>query len=579
MRPLLSTRLSYLKAARSIHCQIKYQNRYYAAISGSKNDVQDCDIVIIGGGPAGLAFANALVFHQPIRESLRIALIEAGDLERVRQWSMPQDAFSNRVSSLTNASRKFLSDIGAWSRVDESRVARIEEMQVWDGVSDASITFNANEAGISMKDGHAAYMTTMTENLNLQRALIRTLDNTSGVNIVDNTKVSSIVKDTENGGWPIVHTSSGGTFRARLLVGADGPNSPVRKFAGIESYGWAYDTRAIVATLYHAPRVEGLQNPNTTAYQRFLPTGPIAFLPLSSTASSFVWSTKPAIAAALTNVDGQILAHMINAAFRLPEVSLRHLYRIIMEEQENLTPEMILEEIRWRERSHSIDQYSAYSSYATEALGVPADDADLVPPVVKSVQEGTVASFPLRLSHADSYIGEDGRGARTALLGDAAHTTHPLAGQGLNMGLGDAQALADAINDAVLVGGDIGSRTALLPYTRSRYFENHKLLSVVDKLHKLYGSTLPPVVWARSVGLEVVNELDVLKAAIMISAGSNLGSLKERVGRQGVSPWSVAATGVEIAGGLVDAVNLVGRTFQGTVSAGLRSVAESMERR
>ena len=239
-------------------------------------------------------------------------------------------------------------------------------------------------------------------------------------------------------------------------VGADGPNSPVRKFAGIESYGWAYDTRAIVATLHHAPRVEGLQKPNTTAYQRFLPTGPIAFLPLSQAASSFVWSTKPAIAEALTSLDGQSLAHMINAAFRLPEVSLRHLYRVIMEEKPKITPEVILEEIRWRERSHNIDQYSAYSSHATEALGVPANDAELVPPVVKSIQEGTVASFPLRLSHADSYIGEDERGARIALLGDAAHTTHPLAGQGLNMGLGDAQALAKAINDAVLAGGDIG---------------------------------------------------------------------------------------------------------------------------
>ena len=69
-----------------------------------------------------------------------------------------------------------------------------------------------------MKHGQDAYMATMTENLNLQRALIRTLDNLGGIDIIDNTKVSSIGKSTENGGWPLVHTSAGRTFRARLLV-------------------------------------------------------------------------------------------------------------------------------------------------------------------------------------------------------------------------------------------------------------------------------------------------------------------------------------------------------------------------
>ena len=66
-----------------------------------------------------------------------------------------------------------------------------------------------------------------------------------------------------------------------------------------------------------------------------------------------------------------------------------------------------------------------------------------------------------------------------------------------------------------------GSRTALLPYGRERYFENHKVLSACDKLHKLYASTAEPVVWARSVGVEVLNELDAVKAAIMLNAGSN----------------------------------------------------------
>ena len=207
----------------------------------------------------------------------------------------------------------------------------------------------------------------------------------------------------------------------------------------------------------HAPRLEGLQHPNTTAYQRFLPTGPIAFLPLSPTVSSLVWSTKPALAAALTAADPQVLALMVNAAFRLPEVSMRHLHDLLLEEQEPITPDSILSEIQWRERSHDIDQHSAYSSLCSDVVGIPPNDADLLPPPVVSIQPGTIASFPLKMTHADTYIGEDERGSRVALLGDAAHTTHPLAGQGLNMGLADAQALADCIHESVLVGGDIGA--------------------------------------------------------------------------------------------------------------------------
>lgn len=207
----------------------------------------------------------------------------------------------------------------------------------------------------------------------------------------------------------------------------------------------------------HSPR-SSFQPPNTTAYQRFLPTGPIAFLPISATTSSLVWSTSPSIAAALKRVDPSVLASMINAAFRLPEVSLQYLHNLLLEHEKSGTPiklAQIQEEISWREKSHGIHNTSAYSS--TSAFdGIPPDDADSIPPVVASLQMGSVASFPLKYSHADSYIGE-GAGARTVLIGDAAHTMHPLAGQGLNLGLADVEALARCIEDTLIQGGDIGS--------------------------------------------------------------------------------------------------------------------------
>ncbi|OBZ66876.1 Ubiquinone biosynthesis monooxygenase COQ6, mitochondrial [Grifola frondosa] len=337
-----------------------------------------------------------------VRETLRITLVEAGDLSRVRGWSLQPSSFSNRVSSITNASQSFLTDIGAWAHVEEERTSPIEEMQVWDGISDARITFSADDSLSAL-------------GLLPREPLDKT---TPSVELADKVKVQSIQKENREGdGWPLVHLSDGRVLRTRLLVGADGLNSPVRAYAGIQSYGWAYDTHAIVATLNHHPQTS-FQTPNTVAYQRFLPTGPIAFLPLSPTASSMVWSTKPALAAALLASDPAVLACMINAAFRLPEVSLRYLHAQILEAHKAgspLTLQQLKDEIRWRERSHGIDSRSAYSlSEENNNSGVPPEDASALPPAVTSVQPGTAASFPLRNMHADSYIGE-GIGARTVL--------------------------------------------------------------------------------------------------------------------------------------------------------------------
>lgn len=154
----------------------------------------------------------------------------------------------------------------------------------------------------------------------------------------------------------------------------------------------------------------------------------------------------------------------------------------------------IVSEIEWRDSRLEIEE-------------------GLHPPDVIGVEDNTRASFPLKLRHADSYIAE-----RIALLGDAAHVMHPLAGQGLNQGMLDVQALCEILQDCKHLGQDIGSVLTLEPYATKRYLENHIIMGVVDKLHKLYSIESGPLVTLRSWGLEVVNELDRVKAAIMQQA-------------------------------------------------------------
>lgn len=362
-------------------------------------------------------------------------------------------------------------------------------MQVWDGVTGARIEFDCAPGSAPPAGAAIAYM---NENLNLTSALLKRLDELGGVSVFDNARVERIAygEETEEldlREWPVVYLSGGKQLSARLLVGADGGNSPVRSFAGIEARGWDYNRHGVVATL--ELEGEGWGGASTKiAYQRFLPTGPVAMLPLPGNYSTLVWSTTPSNASLLKSLSAKDFIAMVNAAFRLSPADLEYM--------------------------HTQDSGQA-EEYSWRLEHTPLD-ARTVPQTVIGVQQGTVASFPLRLRHADTYIGE-----RVALVGDAAHTIHPLAGQGLNQGQGDVQSLAKTIEYAVSHGQDIGVTMSLEPYASERYVENHVLLGVCDKLHKLYSVGSGPLVPLRSLGLSAVNALGPLKTFLMNQAAGN----------------------------------------------------------
>lgn len=419
----------------------------------------------------------------PTTANLRIALVESQNLSKTQSWSLPSHLYSNRCSSLTPSSVRFLESIGAWKHVKRERVQAYQEMQVWDGISGARIEFDwpgQHQGKI------VAYM---NENLNLTSSLLKRLEELGGVEILDSQKVETIELGQETDqldlqSWPVVQLSSGRQLTARLLVGADGGNSPVRSFAGIASHGWDYNRHGVVASLDMENSGWGGEE-YKIAYQRFLPTGPVAMLPMPGNHATLVWSTTPQLAAHLKSLNSTDFIAMVNAAFRLSTVDLAYMHTM---------PDGQAEELEWRLKH------------------TPFDSAK-VPQLVTAVQEGTIASFPLKMRHADTYIGE-----RVALVGDAAHTIHPLAGQGLNQGQGDVESLANTIEYAVTHGQDIGVKLSLEKYNAERYATNNMLLGVVDKLHKIYAVESGPFVGLRSVGLQAVNALGPLKSFFMNQA-------------------------------------------------------------
>lgn len=404
-------------------------------------------------------------------------------------------------------------------------------MQVWDASNEGTIQFDWKHES-RQYNAPAQTIATMTENLNLTRGLLKRISELGGdSSLFSNTSVS-LIKNGDNdvngadlSTWPVLaleaknttsSTTSPSSIAARLLVGADGFNSPVRAYAGINSNGWDYDRHGVVATLKVQPiesadeyqadlfaDESGLSN-RATAFQRFLPSlgGPIAILPLPDNHASLVWSTTPAHASYLKSLSPVSQLAMVNAALRLSAVDLKYLFTLPASSPHG-------------------DESEHESQLGWRLQHTPAPSAARHPPIVTSIQPGTLASFPLRFRQSTSLINP-----RVALIGDAAHTVHPLAGQGLNLGLADASALADTIAFSVEHGMDLGDMMSLERFSSERFGRGLLMGGGVDFLNHLYqlgaggdGPVSGLVGKARGWGMGLVDAIPGLKGLIMKQAG------------------------------------------------------------
>ena len=403
------------------------------------------DIVIVGGGMVGNTLACALG-----GSSLRVALIESQAAPTETQGDY-QDGYDVRVSAITLASRALFENISAWDAIRSRRISPLREMQVWDAQGSGEIHFDAAELG----EAELGYI---IENRVIVAATRERLKQFGNVDLYCPSSVSAL---HPNDHQVSVDLGSGECLDAGLVVGADGAHSPIREWAGIPSRGWDYQQTAIVAN------VKTARPHRACAYQVFLPSGPLAFLPLTDGLSSIVWSCDQGRAEELLRLDDPTFMQALSAAFG--------------------------------------DRLGAIES-TSQRVG-----------------------YPLTLAHASHYIGE-----RIALVGDAAHRVHPLAGQGVNLGLLDAACLAQVLLEVTTAKKDIGARAVLRRYERWRKGDNLAMLAVTDAFKRGFASQHQPLVALRNAGMRLADRLGPAKQAIMrhaVGLGGDLPELARNVRR------------------------------------------------
>jgi 2-octaprenyl-3-methyl-6-methoxy-1,4-benzoquinol hydroxylase/2-octaprenylphenol hydroxylase len=376
------------------------------------------DVAVVGGGMVGAAAALALA-----RAGFSTALLEA---HAPTPWSAGAEV-DLRVVGLAPSSIALLDDLDVWTSIRQARAGSYTHMHVWDAESGAAIDFDAASEGRD-KLGY------IVENSLVQWTLWQALE-TAGVRRLCPARVQDFEAREER---IQLELADGETLAAGLLVAADGAASPLRQLAGIGTRGRDYAQRAVVAHV-------ATERPHeSTAWQRFMRSGPLALLPLGDGRSSLVWSLPEAEAQRVLALDDQAFLDELGLAsdFRLGRI------------------------------------------LATTKR----------------------AAFPLKLQLAERYQAD-----RFVLLGDAAHAVHPLAGQGVNLGLRDVAELRDTLLAARIAGRDIGAAHVLRRYARRRRSADTLDALGFDALARIYAWQSPALVAARGVGVRLLDRLAPLK--------------------------------------------------------------------
>ena len=395
----------------------------------------DYDVIIAGGGLNGLTLALAL-------DSAGITTVVI-DTFAIQESLSPK--FDGRSYALSAASQKMLDALGLW----EDLVRHAEpmlEIKVSDGA--AGETPSPFVMQFSDEDFSQGPMGFMVEDRHLRARLAEAVK-ASNVTMQSG---QTITNQTIHSTHVTVAIDGHRTITAAVLVGADGRNSRTAKTAGLTRTGWNYNQSALVCAISHEKPHHGI------AHQYFMPSGPLAILPLTQNRSGIVWTEQ------------------------------RHVAQNI----------------------HSL---------------IDADYLDILRPrfgdfLGEISLAGNRYIYPLSLSTTHRMIAP-----RVALVGDAAHAVHPIAGQGLNSGFKDVAALAEVLCDTRRRGQDLGIHTTLAEYQKWRGFDNALLCTATNSFNRLFSNNNPLLRGVRDLGMGLINAAPKLRKNFVATAAGAAGDL------------------------------------------------------
>ncbi len=393
---------------------------------------ENFDVIIVGGGMVGAAVACGLG-----GSSLKIAVLESSPPEPFSS-EQPHDL---RVSALSIASRNIIETVGAWNGIVNRRYCPFRRMRVFETTGDTefcSADINYPELGY------------IVENRVTQLALLDRLQEFPNIELICPVTINKINYRANE--QPELELGNGRILSTNVLVAADGAQSRVRQTVGLGVTSWDYQQHALV--IY----IDTDYEQQDITWQRFVASGPQAFLPLTGHYGSLVWYNSP------------------DEVNRLKALSFDAL------------------------KQELIAAFPACLGKVNAILGT--------------------ASFPLKRQHAQSYVKQG-----VVLVGDAAHTINPLAGQGVNIGLLDAAALAEVLLEGHKQGLNIGELKVLKRYENMRRAENLKMMTVMDVFYKVFSNDILPVKLLRNLGLGLAERILPAKHKVMRGAMGLEGKL------------------------------------------------------
>ncbi len=294
------------------------------------------------------------------------------------------------------------------------------------------------------------------------------------------------------------------TIHTKLLIAADGADSFVRKSLHMPMMEMGYGRTAVISTVQ-------LATSTTTAFQRFFPSGPLALLPLWNNFANVIWSTTPNHAKHLMSVPYEQFTKEVNDAMQVGPTNSPGLFN--SDETHSTRPTLSKSISNSMEMmARTLGEGLAVSNWMQDPFRLPPT----VLPQNQLPQPPARFAINLTLSQAKNYVSH-----RVALVGDAAHRLHPMAGLGLNLGIADAACLVKLIQQAQLSGMDVGDAYFLEQYDKERKPAVLATMAGIQLLHTAFSTEYTPALWLRSIGVNIVNSATPLRQKLANIAAGN----------------------------------------------------------